>query len=192
MLAQVGGHPNSVRPNSELVWILLNSTFSSMRTCACLTWGRKSNIYSSKIQPPAWISARPDLIIVWVYAHLVWTVLQIPLKIPCSSEFRPAQSICSWASRHAQVGSVGCAFEWNAFPELLRGDLCGAVRKETSRVLATLFIVYMHFVFVDKLKNLETVSLINWLAGMPIRRPRYQHTLSYTDTYLSTMLPSQY
>ena len=190
MLAQVGGHPNSVRSNSELVWILPNSTFSSMRIRACLTWGRKTNIYSSKIPPPAWIPARPDLIIVWVYAHLVWAYLQIPLKIPCSSEFRPAQPICSWASRHAQVGRVGSKRVWNAFPELLRGNLYRAVKQETSRVLATLFIVYMHFVFVNKLKNLETVSLIKWLVGIPFRRPRYQHILSYN--YLSTTLPSQY
>ena len=42
MLAQVGGHPNSVRPDSELVWILLNSTYLSMWICACLTWGAKT------------------------------------------------------------------------------------------------------------------------------------------------------
>ena len=83
MPAEVGGHPNFVRPNLELVWILLNSTYSSMLIRACLTWGRKTNIYSSKIQPPVWIPAHPDLIIVWVYSHLVWTYLQIPLKIPC-------------------------------------------------------------------------------------------------------------
>ena len=132
MLAQVGGHPNSVRPDSELVWILLNSTYLSMWICACLTWGRKNNIYSSKIQLPAWISARPDLTIVWVYAHLVWTYLQIPLKIPCSRKFRPSRSICSWASMHAQVASVGCTFEWTAYTELPGGNLCGAVKKETQ------------------------------------------------------------
>ena len=48
----------------------------------------------------------------------------------------------------------------------------------------------MHFVFINGSKNLESVSLINWLAGIPIRLPRYKHTIIYlsVDHFTRTVL----